>query len=317
MQRPGRILPGVELQLAAYQGHQPLGVGLIVDRERGGVAEALRLPAQDADARGMERHDPHGPGTRADQHGHPRCHLAGRLVGEGDGQDLARQDVPRGEQVGDPVGQHPGLPGPRARHDEQRAARVDHRSPLLRVQPVQKGISSRSGHPNSLGVPADSRTPFREPRNGPREAVHHGGDDYWPVPARYRSFPLGRMPRLFAGPFGSNNPVGGAGHSYGSTAHTALPWPSIGLHPHTLLSASTICSPRPLSLAQSGCRGAGASSLASMTASMTSPARRSRHSLSTAPAADPGGRGIPALGKPALAFAASARWLAQADRVRG
>ncbi len=180
MQRLGRILPGVEVQLAADQGHQPLGVGLIVDRERGWVAEALRLPAQDADARGVERHDPHGPGPRADQHGHPRCHLAGRLVGEGDGQDLARQDVPRGEQVGDPVGQHPGLPGPRARHDEQRAARVDHRSPLLRVQPVQKGISSRSGHPDSLGAPADSRAPdagprgFRKPRKGAREAVHQG-----------------------------------------------------------------------------------------------------------------------------------------------
>jgi hypothetical protein len=67
--------------------------------------------------------------------------------------------------------------------------------------------------------------------------------------------------------------------SAGRTAHTALPWPSMGLQPHTVLSASTICRPRPLSRAQSGWRGVGASSLASMTASMTSLARLSRHSL--------------------------------------
>ena len=46
-------------------------------------------------------------------------------------------------------------------------------------------------------------------------------------------------------------------HACGSTAQTALPWPSMGLHPHTLLSASTICRPRPLSRIQSGWRGVG------------------------------------------------------------
>jgi hypothetical protein len=69
--------------------------------------------------------------------------------------------------------------------------------------------------------------------------------------------------------------------SVGRTAHTALPWPSMGLQPHTVLRACTICRPRPLSRTQSGWRGVGASSLASMTASMTSLVRLSRHSLRT------------------------------------
>jgi hypothetical protein len=102
----------------------------------------------------------------------------------------------------------------------------------------------------------------------------------------------------------------------------------MGLHPHTLLSACTICSPRPLSVTQSGCRGAGASSLASMTASMTSPVRGSRHSRSTPLSAAPDGRApdspapaVPAAfsagsGVTALRFPVSVRWLAQADRAR-
>jgi hypothetical protein len=55
----------------------------------------------------------------------------------------------------------------------------------------------------------------------------------------------------------------------------------MGLQPHTVLSAFTICRPRPLSRTQSGWRGVGASSLPSMTASMTSLTRLSRHSLRT------------------------------------
>ncbi len=56
-----RMVLDVELKLAADQGHQPLRVGLVVDRERGRVAEPLALAAQDPHAGGVERHQPHGP----------------------------------------------------------------------------------------------------------------------------------------------------------------------------------------------------------------------------------------------------------------
>ncbi len=158
-QRLGRVLPRVELQLAADQGHQPLRVGLVVDGERGRVTEPLGLPAQDAHAGGVERHDPHRPGLGPDQLGHPGGHLTGGLVGKGDGQDLARQHVPLGEQVGDPVGQHPGLARAGAGHDQQRAAGVDDGRPLLRIEPVQKSFSSRSGHLSRLGAAPDIRPP--------------------------------------------------------------------------------------------------------------------------------------------------------------
>ncbi len=61
-----------------------------------------------------------------------------------------------GQQVGDPVRQHPGLARARAGHDEQRAALVHDGSALLRVQPVQEGIGSRRGsHVHSVGAATD------------------------------------------------------------------------------------------------------------------------------------------------------------------
>ena len=57
-----------------------------------------------------------------------------------------RRDVARGEQVRDPVGEHPGLPRARAGHDEQRAALVHHGSTLLRIQSVEEGVNREGGH---------------------------------------------------------------------------------------------------------------------------------------------------------------------------
>src|SRR5215469_11298356 len=59
-------------------------------------------------------------------------------------------------------------------------------------------------------------------------------------------------------------------------AQTALPRPVTGLQPHTSLSASTICRPRPASSSRSGILSTGALSDGSSTAHMTSPVRRSR-----------------------------------------
>ena len=57
-----------------------------------------------------------------------------------------RRDIARGEQVGDPVGEHAGLPRARAGHDEQRAALVHHGSALLRIESVEEGIYREGGH---------------------------------------------------------------------------------------------------------------------------------------------------------------------------
>ena len=154
-QRLGRVLLGVELELTARERHQALGVGLVVHGERRRIAEPLGLPAQDPDAGRVEGHDPHGPGPGAHQGGDPRRHLARRLVGKGDGQDLVRRHVAGGEQIRDPVRQHPGLSRPGARHDEQRAALVHDGRALLWIESVEEGVYREGGHCNSVGGARD------------------------------------------------------------------------------------------------------------------------------------------------------------------
>ena len=144
--RLGRKELRVQLELAADHRHQPLRVGLVVDREAGRVAEAPGLPAQDPDAGRVEGHQPHRPCPGPGQRRGPGRHLAGRLVGERDGEDLVRLDLALGQQVGDPVRQDPRLARARPGHDEQRAALVQDGSTLLRVQPVQEGVDNHRGH---------------------------------------------------------------------------------------------------------------------------------------------------------------------------
>src|SRR5262249_13465333 len=72
-----------------------------------------------------------------------------------DGQDLVRRDIARGEQVRDPVGEHPGLPRAGAGHDEQRAALVHHGSALFRIESVEESIYREGGHLHSVGASAD------------------------------------------------------------------------------------------------------------------------------------------------------------------
>jgi len=68
----------------------------------------------------VERAHPHHLRARPDERRDAFLHLAGGLVGERDGEDLAGLDMPFGEQVGDPMREHAGLAGARARDDEQR-----------------------------------------------------------------------------------------------------------------------------------------------------------------------------------------------------
>jgi hypothetical protein len=49
-------------------------------------------------------------------------HLARRLVGEGEGEDLLGTRLLAGDEVGDAAGEDGGLAGARAGHDEQRPA---------------------------------------------------------------------------------------------------------------------------------------------------------------------------------------------------
>ena len=158
-ERPRRVALGVEVEVAHHHRHQALAVGGVVDREGRLEPDLGGLAAQDPHAGRVEGHDPHRLGPRADQGGDALAHLGRRLVGEGDGQHLPGLHPTGGQQVGDPVGEHPGLARPGAGDDQQRAALVQHRLALLRVEPLEQRLG--------VGVPAARRRRGRAPRRPP------------------------------------------------------------------------------------------------------------------------------------------------------
>ncbi|GAB3997915.1 hypothetical protein GCM10029992_22250 [Glycomyces albus] len=166
--QPARgLLLGVQAQFLDDLGEQAAGVVGVVDGEARLPAEPVGLAAQDAQARGVEGHDPHGPGAGADEIGDALAHLGGGLVGEGDRQDLAGMDVALGQQVADPVGQDAGLPRARAGDDEQRRSGVLDGLSLRFVEAGHEGFGSvvhRAQVCRSLrGIP-DSAAPRRRSR---------------------------------------------------------------------------------------------------------------------------------------------------------
>ena len=126
---------GVEVQVADDVAGQPHRIGLVVDGELAGVAEAVGVGPQDAHARRVERAHPHRPGHRPDERGDAVAHLVGGLVGERDGEDLRRGHA-LVDQVGDAVGEHPRLARTGAGDDEQRPAAVHDGVELVGVEPV-------------------------------------------------------------------------------------------------------------------------------------------------------------------------------------
>ena len=86
----------------------------------------------------MKGFDPHSFGTFAEQVANAFAHFGGGLVGECDCQNLARPGLFVGEQVGDSVGQHPGLSRASTRHNQQGRAAILNGSALLRVQPLEQ-----------------------------------------------------------------------------------------------------------------------------------------------------------------------------------
>ncbi len=109
------------------------GVVLVIDGERGGEAQVVVEGPQEFHEDGME-----GSGgdmscfftTEGNDSG---FHLAGGLVGEGEGEDVFR-GCALGEKEGDAAGEHPGLAGSGAGHYKRRAVGVEHRGFLLVVE---------------------------------------------------------------------------------------------------------------------------------------------------------------------------------------
>ena len=125
------------MELLQDRLNEALGVVGVVDREVLGVAQALPVDAEHAHAHGVERADPHA--ARAQTAHEPveaLAHLAGGLVGEGDGEDVPGHDAEVLDHVGDAVREHAGLARPRAGEDEQGPLGGEHGLTLGWVQGI-------------------------------------------------------------------------------------------------------------------------------------------------------------------------------------
>ena len=190
--RPAHLLGlealGVETQLLGHDLlHQALGIPLVVDRELARPAQALRVlelvdvEAQQPGEQGVEGADPEvldhlavdaraqlallhrrqgAPGLAelalgqllGQQQLQPLLHLAGGLVGEGHRQQLGRIHAVVAHQVGDAVGERPGLAAAGPGHHQQGPGVVIHRPALGVVETGKEGAHGLD--PRQGGAPA-------------------------------------------------------------------------------------------------------------------------------------------------------------------
>ena len=116
--------------------HQRLLVVRVVDDEPPADPDRLAVLAQDAGTERVERAGQDVAAALADQADDPFAQLGGGPVRERDGQDPPGADVLDADEVGDPMGQHPGLAGSGAGQDQERSLRRGDGPRLLRVERV-------------------------------------------------------------------------------------------------------------------------------------------------------------------------------------
>ena len=108
-------------------------VRVVQNQEAPGILDRVAVLLEDGDAEAVEGVDiPRvvvaGEGVDA------LAHLVGRLVGEGHAENAAGEDAQVVDQVGEPVGEGPGLPGARPRDDPDEPLGGGDRLPLGGVE---------------------------------------------------------------------------------------------------------------------------------------------------------------------------------------
>jgi hypothetical protein len=125
---PGRVAPIVEVELLEDAVHHRALISVVVDDEAPLEPSGLVVAAEQADADRVEGADPEIlADVRPEQLIEPGLHLAGGLVGEGDGEDAVGRDAVERDEVGDPVDDDARLAAAGAREDQERAIEVGHR----------------------------------------------------------------------------------------------------------------------------------------------------------------------------------------------
>ena len=140
---PRWIALGVESHLVhdLFDGREP--VSLVIDDEPPVDPGRAAVPPQDPSSDCMERSHPDAACGQVEQLLDPRAHLPGRLVGEGDGQNLVWLGATLLNQPGDPVGKDACLAAARSGEDEEGAVVSGDRCSLRRVKTGQQVNAGR------------------------------------------------------------------------------------------------------------------------------------------------------------------------------
>ena len=161
----GGVGAGVDAELDERALDDGQLVGVVVDDEAAGHADGLAVAAQDLGADGVEGAQRHAAraevvGAAGQQRLDAGAHLAGGLIGEGDGEDAPGRHAGLADEVGDAVGDDARLARPRPGQDEQRAGGAGDGLSL-------GGVERRRGRGRGSGASAGA---WREGSSGRGEA---------------------------------------------------------------------------------------------------------------------------------------------------
>jgi hypothetical protein len=134
LRRPALL---VDVSLGEHLLEQPQLVVGVEDREVAFEPDQSGVPPQHPRRDRMEgAEELHALRGAAEEQRHPVLHLARRLVGEGNREDLRRPRPPGEDDVRKAAGQRARLARPRAREEQHRAFGGEHGLALGRVEPV-------------------------------------------------------------------------------------------------------------------------------------------------------------------------------------
>ncbi len=131
--------------------HQLLLIVGVVDDEAAVDADGLAVSPDDPGTQRVERPGLDVATRLPDESDDPLAELGGGAIGEGHREDLPRPDALDPHEVGDPMGQHPGLARAGAGQDEDRSVGRLDRAGLLRVEVADDPLGEDRGGGRPLG----------------------------------------------------------------------------------------------------------------------------------------------------------------------
>jgi hypothetical protein len=143
----GVVLFGVEVQSLQRLLHDPDRVRVVVDHEASGTTEMTDVPPQNSHTGRVEGAEPESRGVSTEGLLDPLAHLVCGLVGKGHGEDVFAGNPAVPDQVGDAMGEYPGLARPRPRQHEQWAFDTFDGFALFQVETVENRFEVQGVEP--------------------------------------------------------------------------------------------------------------------------------------------------------------------------